>query len=197
LKIWRYVDLAKFVSMLATRTLCFPYATTELSDPYEGWMPRSHIKALILLNQTYLDQMKHTRDAIIAIHPARDRAPLDAVVEDVQRKLDLQQLLRETNAKFGVNCWHVNDGVLVLYDVGSSYFEGRCCPLAQHGHSRDHRGRSFAATIAFDLLTLRVGLGTGDAVGVDHKLAALDLLHMTVEFERADGTPWSRMWTTA
>lgn len=110
MKIWRYVDLAKFVSMLATRTLYFPCATTELTDPYEGWMPRSHIKALMALNQTYLDQMKHTRDAIIAMHPAHDRAPLDAVVEDAQRKLDLQQLLRETNAKFGVNCWHTNEG---------------------------------------------------------------------------------------
>src|SRR6185312_10778221 len=34
---------------------------------------------------------------------------------------------------------HLKDGVLVLYDVSSSYFEGRHCPLAQYGHSRDHR----------------------------------------------------------
>jgi transposase len=27
----------------------------------------------------------------------------------------------------------------VLYDVSSSYLEGRCCELAQHGYSRDHR----------------------------------------------------------
>ena len=26
-----------------------------------------------------------------------------------------------------------------LYDVSSSYMEGRCCPLATYGHSRDHR----------------------------------------------------------
>jgi hypothetical protein len=34
---------------------------------------------------------------------------------------------------------HLEDGMLVLYDVSSSYFEGRCCPLARYGHSRDHR----------------------------------------------------------
>lgn len=34
---------------------------------------------------------------------------------------------------------HLRDGVLVLYDVSSQYFEGRCCTLAQHGYSRDHR----------------------------------------------------------
>src|SRR5262249_10323748 len=26
-----------------------------------------------------------------------------------------------------------------LYDVSSSYMEGRCCPLAKYGHTRDHR----------------------------------------------------------
>ena len=41
MKIWRYVDLAKFVSMVATGTLYFPCATTELADPYEGWLRRS------------------------------------------------------------------------------------------------------------------------------------------------------------
>jgi hypothetical protein len=34
---------------------------------------------------------------------------------------------------------HLQDGTLVLYDVSSSYLEGRCCALAQHGYSRDHR----------------------------------------------------------
>jgi hypothetical protein len=33
---------------------------------------------------------------------------------------------------------HLQNSVLVLYDVSSSYFEGRCCPLTQYGHSRDH-----------------------------------------------------------
>ena len=35
---------------------------------------------------------------------------------------------------------HLSEGALVLYDVTSTYLEGRCCPLAQHGYSRDHRG---------------------------------------------------------
>jgi len=35
---------------------------------------------------------------------------------------------------------HLEDGVLVLYDVTSSYLEGRRCELAQFGFSRDHRG---------------------------------------------------------
>src|SRR3984893_5557539 len=34
---------------------------------------------------------------------------------------------------------HLACGTLVLYDVSSSYMEGRCCALAKHGYSRDHR----------------------------------------------------------
>ena len=32
---------------------------------------------------------------------------------------------------------HLADGGFVLYDLSSSYFEGRCCPLAALGHNRD------------------------------------------------------------
>jgi hypothetical protein len=34
---------------------------------------------------------------------------------------------------------HLREGTLVLYDVSSSYFEGRSCPLAQLGYSRDQK----------------------------------------------------------
>ena len=32
---------------------------------------------------------------------------------------------------------HLSSGGLALYDLTSSYFEGRCCPLAKRGHNRD------------------------------------------------------------
>ena len=35
---------------------------------------------------------------------------------------------------------HLKNGALLLYDVTSTYLEGRCCELAQYGYSRDHRG---------------------------------------------------------
>ena len=34
---------------------------------------------------------------------------------------------------------HLSGGTLVLYDVSSSYFEGRCCELARLGYSRDDK----------------------------------------------------------
>ena len=35
---------------------------------------------------------------------------------------------------------HLQGGLLVLYDVSSSYYTGRKSSLVQHGYSRDHRG---------------------------------------------------------
>src|SRR5579872_193417 len=45
---------------------------------------------------------------------------------------------------------HLKDGELVLYDVSSSYFEGRSCPLARLGYSRD--GRRGTPQIIYGLL---------------------------------------------
>jgi transposase len=45
---------------------------------------------------------------------------------------------------------HLKNGTLVLYDVSSSYMEGRCCPLAQRGYSRD--GRQGTLQIVYGLL---------------------------------------------
>ena len=45
---------------------------------------------------------------------------------------------------------HLADGALVLYDLTSSYLEGRCCPLARRGYSRD--GKRGKLQIVFGLL---------------------------------------------
>ena len=50
---------------------------------------------------------------------------------------------------------HLGEGTLVLYDLTSVYLEGRCCPLARHGHSRD--GKRGKLQIEFGLLCDRQG----------------------------------------
>lgn len=50
---------------------------------------------------------------------------------------------------------HLENGSLVLYDVTSSYFEGRSCPLAAFGHSRD--GKKNKLQVVFGLLCNREG----------------------------------------
>jgi hypothetical protein len=46
---------------------------------------------------------------------------------------------------------HLSEGTLALYDVSSTYFEGRCCPLARYGYSRD--GKRDKLQITLGLLT--------------------------------------------
>ena len=65
-------------------------------------------------------------------------------------------LERQARIETGLARRHLEDGVLVLYDVSSSYFEGRCCPLACYGHSRDHR--EDRPQIIYGLLCRRDGL---------------------------------------
>jgi Transposase DDE domain len=56
------------------------------------------------------------------------------IYEALDWLLDQQERVENTLAKR-----HLAGGMLALFDVSSSYFEGRCCVLAKHGYSRDHR----------------------------------------------------------
>jgi transposase len=57
---------------------------------------------------------------------------------------------------------HLEDGGLVMYDLTSSYFEGRECPLAKLGHNRD--GKKGKLQVNYGLLT--DGLGCPVSVSV-------------------------------
>ncbi|HWE58614.1 MAG TPA: IS1634 family transposase, partial [Solirubrobacteraceae bacterium] len=50
---------------------------------------------------------------------------------------------------------HLRDGEMVLYDVSSSYFEGRACPLGRLGYSRD--GQKNLPQIIYGLLCDKQG----------------------------------------
>jgi hypothetical protein len=50
---------------------------------------------------------------------------------------------------------HLSDATLVLYDLTSTYLEGRCCSLARHGYSRD--GRPDKLQIEFGLICSKDG----------------------------------------
>jgi len=50
---------------------------------------------------------------------------------------------------------HLHKGSVALYDLSSSYIEGRCCPLAMRGYSRDERRGSLQ--IVYGLLCDRQG----------------------------------------
>lgn len=75
---------------------------------------------------------------------------------------------------------HLEEGGHVLYDVTSSYYEGRTCPLAQFGHDRDRNGSR--PIIVYGVLADRQGRPvavqvyeghTGDAATVPDQVGKL------------------------
>jgi hypothetical protein len=79
-------------------------------------------------------------DPATASHSLGETLGLGAVpVREVYAALDWlgseQSFIEKTLARR-----HLEEGALVLYDVTSTYLEGRHCELARHGYSRDHRG---------------------------------------------------------
>jgi hypothetical protein len=78
----------------------------------------------------------------------------DADEDDLYRALDWL-LERQGRIEERLARRHLADGELVLFDVSSSYFEGRSCPLAKLGYSRD--GRRGALQIIYGLVCDRPG----------------------------------------
>lgn len=77
---------------------------------------------------------------------------LDEAVDETQLYGSLDWLLqRQQSIENALAKRHLSEGSLVLYDVSSTYFEGRHCPLARFGHSRDERSGNLQ--IVFGLLT--------------------------------------------
>jgi transposase len=74
----------------------------------------------------------------------------DADEDDLYDAMDWV-LARQDSIEKKLAARHLSEGSLVLYDVTSSYYEGRTCPLARFGHNRDRkRGRLI---IVYGLLT--------------------------------------------
>ena len=83
---------------------------------------------------------------------------------------------------------HLRAGELALYDLSSSYFEGRTCPLTALGYSRD--GRRGTLQIVYGLLSDRAGRPVAvevfDGARHDHQTVPVQLEKLTARFELAE-----------
>jgi len=131
----------------------------------ERSFPHGHVAAVVkMIRRLGLDNLiaaKRTRqrDIVMAmiverlIHPSSKLAntrlwkttslgkELDVEDAKVDELYDaLRWLLRrQRRIENKLAARHLSEDSPVLYDVTSSYYEGRTCPLAMFGHSRDHR----------------------------------------------------------
>lgn len=78
----------------------------------------------------------------------------DADVDELYAALDWL-LARQPAIEQKLARRHLTEGGLVLYDVSSSYYEGRTCPLARFGHDRD--GKTGLPIIVYGVMTDAVG----------------------------------------
>jgi transposase len=147
--------------------------------------PHGHVAAVMgMLRQLGVDKLvsakrSRKRDLVVSMLAARILAPTsklalargldgrtlnstlgetlgveEARVDELYEAMDFL-LTRQEPIENALAKRHLADGTLVLYDVTSTYFEGRHCPLARLGHSRD--GKSGKRQIIFGLLTDKHG----------------------------------------
>lgn len=136
----------------------------------------------------------------------------DATADELYGAMDWL-LIRQDRIERALAARHLEPGALVLYDLSSSYVEGRHCPLAKLGYSRDgkpgtlqveyglitdHEGRPVAvevvagntgdpATVAAAIDALKVRFGLADVVLVGDRGM---LTSARIEVLRAEGIGW-------
>lgn len=92
-----------------------------------------------------------------SLHPETDHHTLgecldvQAASEDELYEAMDWLLARQPRIEQALAREHLEERTLVLYDLTSTYFEGRACPLARRGYSRD--GKKNHLQIVFGLLT--------------------------------------------
>jgi transposase len=171
----------------------------------EKTTPHGHVDAILyMIRKLELDKIigakrSRERDLVVAliverlIHPCSKLATTrhwhtttaaeelnvhDADVDEVYDAMDWL-LDRKKRIENKLARRHLSEGSQVLYDVTSSYYEGRTCPLARFGHDRDGKGMP---CIIYGVLTDRDGRpiavdvypgGTGDPTTVPDQVEKL------------------------
>lgn len=143
----------------------------------ERTLPHGHVEAILgLIRKLGLDAMISAkrcreRDLVVAmiaerlLHAcsklattriwhtttlAEELSVEDANEDDLYDAMDWL-LARQEQIEKKLAARHLSDGAVVLYDVSSSYYEGRKCPLAQFGHDRD--GQKGLPIIVYGVMT--------------------------------------------
>ena len=158
-----------------------PAATSEQALVIERSLPQGHVQAVLeTIRRVGLDRLIGSKDSperalVLAmiverlIHPcsklattrlwhsttlAEDLGVGQATEDDLYEAMDWL-LERQGAIEKKLAARHLSEGAQVLYDVTSSYYEGRTCPLMRLGHDRDgKRGRPI---VVYGVMTDRDG----------------------------------------
>lgn len=170
---WPKEKIETFRRLLRDEPLVSPHDlfTTQKS------VPHGHVQAILeMIDRLKLDQLISAercreRDLVVAmiaqrlIDPcsklattrawhtttlAEELGVAEATENDLYEAMDWL-LERQERIEKKLAARHLREGGLVLYDVSSSFYEGRTCPLAQFGHDRD--GKTGLPIIVYGVMT--------------------------------------------
>jgi hypothetical protein len=154
-----------------------PMITAREAFVIERSIPHGHVEAILgTIKRIGLDKLIAStrcrdRDFVVAmiaerlLHPcsklattrlwhtttlAEELGVTDANEDDLYEAMDWL-LVRQDRVEKKLAARHLSEGCFVFYDVTSSYYEGRCCPLARYGHDRD--GKKGRPIIVYGLMT--------------------------------------------
>ncbi|OCL91071.1 DUF2971 domain-containing protein [Aliarcobacter thereius] len=115
MKIWRYMDLAKFIALLSNRALYFTSAS-KFNDTYEFYIPKVYTEES---KNKSIENMKkkfeNTKKLIEKNKMINPNGYYD-VIKSMDKELELYiynknncNIEKEVRKKFGVSCWHINE----------------------------------------------------------------------------------------
>jgi transposase len=170
---WPQTKIETLRRLLRDETLVSPHDLFTTSQT----LPHGQVEALLAvirklgLDSMIASQRSRERDLVVAMIVQRLIAPAsklgttrewhtttlaeelgveDATENDLYAALDwLRERKERIEKKLAQR--HLKEGGLVLYDVTSSSYEGRTCPLAQFGHNRD--GEKGLPIIVYGVMT--------------------------------------------
>ena len=100
----------------------------------------------LLFPSSKLAHTRHWHDTTLAEELDIGDATEDHLYDAMDWLLARQEAIEKKLARR-----HLGEGAMVLYDVTSSYYEGKTCPLARFGHDRD--GKTGCPIIVYGTLT--------------------------------------------
>jgi hypothetical protein len=91
-KLWRYLDLSHFLSLLNRQALYFA-SVIEFDDRWEGAIPAGSIEGLRRVQRNYALEKRH----------------ISKEVDEEKAVYQLKMALKMLQGVYGVNCWHMNE----------------------------------------------------------------------------------------
>ncbi|GAB7534189.1 DUF2971 domain-containing protein [Burkholderia sp. 3C] len=115
IRLWRYMDLSKFASMLQSSAVHFARAD-QLGDPFEGSVGPANVNVDSYLATLTPKDLESTRERVLQGKWSEERFPFERLSDDerfrgrVEYYLNLGSHNREAMTReVYISCWHMNE----------------------------------------------------------------------------------------